>query len=107
MAYDAQNTFDDNWEAWRNVMPGANHSIMVTGTCEFPTSGYVPLLRRAEPQGINPNILELELVVVEPLGPVLEIISHERATYFEETDVEYDQVHIRPDGPTLNVQIAT
>jgi hypothetical protein len=47
-----------------------------------------------------------DLRVHEPTGMTLDMISHERARYFQYTDIEYTQAHIRPDGPTLDVQIA-
>ena len=99
--------FDDGWEAWRNIMPGARRSIMVTGTCEVPTTGYTLTLRPSEPQGINPRVLELDLTALEPTGAASDVITHERATYFDFMDSEYDQVHVRPDGPILDVQTAT
>ena len=99
--------YNDDWEAWRNVMPGARRSVMVTGTCRFRTGGYSLTLRRSEPQGINPRVLELDLIVHEPQGGVPEVISDERATFFEYTDTEYEQAHIRPDGPVLDVKTAT
>ena len=86
-------------------MPGARRSVMVTGSCEFPTSGYTSTLTKSEPQEIDPLVLELDLIVLDPTGTVLDVVSHERATYFEYTDMEYKQAHIRPNGPTLDVQI--
>src|SRR5437867_7738123 len=98
--------YADDWEAWQNIMPGARHSIMVTGCCELPTTGYHLQLRKSEPQGINPQVLELDLIVHDPTGPVLNVITHERAIYFEYTEMEYGEVHINPDGAVIKVQLA-
>jgi hypothetical protein len=96
-----------DWEAWHDRMPGSQPALHVTGRCEFPTSGYAVRLERAEPQGINPRDLLLELVVTPPTGPVTQVVTEVEARYDEETDAEYDTVTIRPDGPQLEVKTTT
>jgi len=98
--------YDDDWEAWCNIMPGARRSIMVTGCCELPRAGYRLELRQTERPPFNPKILELDVIVHEPSSPRPQVITHERATYFEYTEIEHDQVHVNPDGPVIKVQLA-
>ena len=69
-----------------------------------PTGGYTVELRPHEPQGINPRDLLLDKVVVEPTGPVPDVITDVEVRYEEITDVEYDTVTILPDGPSVEVE---
>ncbi len=86
-------------------MPGGPATLIVSGVCKFPDDRYKVVLRRREPQGINPKDLLLELIVTEERGwtePVEEIKLEAR--YEEQTDFEYDTVTILPDGAVIPVK---
>jgi hypothetical protein len=57
------------WTAWDNLMPGSDKSLHVKGTGEFHSLGWKTQLEEAVPQGINPKILLLKLIVTPPGGP--------------------------------------
>ena len=66
-----KSTFD----AWINKMPPSRDTLHVKGKVEFPTSGYKAELVEAEPQGVNPSILILDVRTTPPTGPVNQVIT--------------------------------
>jgi hypothetical protein len=78
--------------------------LRVEGTCVMPTPGYRLSLRRADPQGINPNILILELQVEAPTGIVTQVLTPTPVAYEEETDQHFTSVTIEPDGVSVEVK---
>ena len=91
-----------DWVAYHDHEPPGPATLRVIGTCLFGRTGYTVALRRAEPQGVNPGDLILDLDVDEPdVGA--HVLTEVEARYEEVTDVEYDTVTIRP-GPTIAVQ---
>ena len=93
-----------DWAAWHDHMPPGPPTLHVTGKCTFPTEGYSVELRPADPQGINPKIYILERIVHEPTGPVADVITDVPVHYQEQTDTEYDEVHIQPDDVHVEVK---
>ncbi len=69
--------------------------MYVAGECMAPTPGYTCELLRAEPQGINPRELLLELVMTPPAGEVSEVLTPCSVRYEEKTSSEYDTVSIK------------
>lgn len=51
------------FSAWINTMPMSPHELIVVGKVETNAGNLVPKLVRAEPQGINPSILILDLII--------------------------------------------
>lgn len=94
-----------NWQAWYDQMPGSKRTLHVMGTCGVP-GGYSIKLERAEPQGINPDILLLNLIAEDltPGDPNPLNIKEEEVRYREDTRTPYNQITILPDGPTISVQ---
>lgn len=92
------------WTAWHDRMPGSPATLHVTGQCVFPTDGYSVALKRAEPQGFNPEVLLLERVVQAPTGPVTQVETTEEVHYSEETEQRFTDVTILPDGGTIPVK---
>ena len=91
-----------DWVAFHDHEPPGPATLRVSGTCRFGRTGYVVSLSRAEPQGVNPADLILDLRIEEPdIGA--EVLNEVEVRYEEVTDVEYDTVSIRP-GPTIPVQ---
>ncbi len=95
-----------DWTAIHDLMPGHPAKLTVAGTCTFPTAGFEVELRRAVPQGINPLDLLLEKLVTPPSGPAADVVTDVEARYEEVTDVMYETVTIRPDGPSIDVENA-
>ena len=93
-----------DWNAWIDRMPPGKPTLHVTSVCEFPTPGYTVELRPAEPQGINPADLLLEMHVTEPYGQVPQVVTTVEVRYEQDDSPDYDTVSIVPDGPTIPVQ---
>jgi hypothetical protein len=92
------------WEAWHDHMPGGPATLIVSGVCKVPDDRYKVVLRRREPQGINPKDLLLELIVTEERsGTELVEETALEVRYEEQTDFEYDTVTILPDGAVIPV----
>jgi hypothetical protein len=89
------------WTAVHDFQPPGPATLRVTGVCTMPTPGYTLTLRRAEPQGINPNILLLNLTVEPPTGMVAQVLTPTEVVYEETTDQQIDQVSILVDGNLL------
>jgi hypothetical protein len=92
-----------NWYASHDHMPPGPKKLYVSGECKFPTTGYSVELNPAVPQGINPKIYILEKTVHKPQGGSADVITVVKVRYEEQTDTEYDQVQIEPDGVLINV----
>lgn len=95
-----------DWTAIHDLMPGHPAKLTVSGTCTFPTAGFEVKLVPSVPQGINPLDLLLDKIVTPPSGPAAEVITDVEARYEEVTDVMYETVTIRPDGPSIKVENA-
>lgn len=93
-----------DWYASHDHMPPGPKMLYVTGKCTFPRADYSVELKPAEPQGINPKIYLLEKMVHKPTGPAADVETTVDVRYEEQTDREYDQVHIVPDGATIDVE---
>lgn len=79
--------------------------IVVSGTCQYPTTGYTAELRASEPQGIVPETLELDLLVHTPTGIQAQHVTDVKVDYEADASIQYTEVHIRPDGPVLPVKV--
>ena len=96
-----------DWQAWYTGKPN-KLTLHVVGKCQFPTAGFKVVLRRANPQGINPRILILNKIVRPPSGPVAQVVTVERVEYSEPaTSAQFRQVTILPDGVTISVADAS
>jgi hypothetical protein len=93
-----------NWYASHDHMPPGPKTLHVSGECEFPTPGYTVELNPAVPQGINPKIYILVKTVHKPKGPEPDVLTTVQVRYNEQTDTEYDQVQIEPDGVLIKVE---
>ena len=98
-----------DWNAWINMFPPAPAVLHVHGQVEVPNPGVEALLRKRVPQGINPKVLLLDLILVQRPGIWPEIITLVPAQYHELVDgAQYDQVQIFCDNQsieTIDVQI--
>src|SRR5690348_16602101 len=89
---------DRSYEAWIDLMPGANDTLHVKGKVTVPTTGYKAKLVEANPQGINPAILLLRLELTKPTGPVHETVTTLDVTYSKPHGRQYKQVQIEEQG---------
>lgn len=79
-------------------------TLRVSGMPVMPTPGYTLTLTRAEPQGINPRILILNLERKPPSGIVTQVLTPTPVSYEEQSEQEYDSVTIEPDGINIPVE---
>ena len=99
-----KNTFS----AWIDQMPGSTPKLIVAGEVEVPTSGWQASLKRAVPQGINPNIILLDLEAKAPTGNVLQVVSKIPVRYEESPpNVNYTQATIRDNNESLTIGVKT
>jgi hypothetical protein len=98
-----------NWKAWRNIMPGADPTLHVTGDVTAPTSGYSAVLSPRIPQGFNPEIYLLDLTVTPPSpGQVVnQVVTIIKVQYEEKTKKNYARVTILPENITVDVGTAS
>jgi hypothetical protein len=89
----------EGWYAYHDFMPGSPPTLHVGATCAAQTSGYHFSLVREEPQGVNPSVLLLRLVV-EASEFANEVVTTYELHYREDTETSYDSVSIVPSGPT-------
>lgn len=92
------------WQAIHDFMPPSPARLRVTGECAMPTPGYKLSLTRATPQGINPQILILDLAVEPPSGIVSQVVTTIKVRYDETTNQHYDSVMIQPLQVTVPVR---
>jgi hypothetical protein len=90
----------NDWTAIHNHQPPGPKKLIVRGTVMVSSSKATADLKPAQPQGINEKDYLLE-VIEHPSGePDNPVMTPFEVEYEEVTDVEYDTVSIRPDGPT-------
>ncbi len=91
-----------DWSAWINLMPGTEHKLIVVGKVETNASNLVPVLREAVPQGINPEILILDLTI-EDNGSIGTPAVGFRSARFEKPAEkgQYESVVIRHEGEII------
>src|ERR1700730_13576401 len=63
------------FKAWIDHMPGARPRLIVIGDVQVPTSGWHVGRTKRSQQGINPNILMLDVNARKPSGLVLEVVT--------------------------------
>lgn len=86
---------EGKWSAIHNFMPLDRPRLRVRGMPLMPTPGFRVTLTRAEPQGINPRILILDLTATPPDDVRPAVRAPAPAEYDEETDAHFDSVEIR------------
>ena len=69
------------WYAWTNLQPPSPNSFHVIGEVLVPNPGVKAILTPKEPQGINPTILLLDLVLVQQPGFWPQVITWTQARY--------------------------
>ncbi|MEP9366110.1 hypothetical protein [Xanthobacter sp. VNH20] len=97
----------ENFAAWIDTMPLADPKLIVTGTVEVPTSGWAVALVEANPQGIVPTVLILDLSITRPGGMVLEVITQEPVRFEKPKSSNYQGVTIRHGGGEFTIPVKT
>jgi len=69
------------FSAWINVMPGAAQDLTVSGQVETGSGTLLPQLTERVPQGINPEILLLDLTIVESGQTGLPVVGFREAIF--------------------------
>jgi hypothetical protein len=107
---DTSKKFCSGWSAWRDSQPINKPTLHVAGNCVFPTTGYSVKLQPSTPQGFNPNIYLLDLVIRIPVDKAAQHVVNTVVKYSEQTDKLYTEVQIMPDNvpvPVKEVSAAT
>lgn len=82
-----------DWYAWNNLMPPKPDDFHIVGEVKVNNTLIVPMLFPKEPQGINPEILMLQLVLIQQPGFGLPFITWVQARY-DKVKSTYKQVWI-------------
>ena len=91
-----------DWFAWNNLMPPGPATFHVVGQVQVPNPGVVAYLQYKTPQGINPQILLLDLVLVQQPGIWPQVISWAEARYDRVgIELKYSNVNIFCDGELI------
>ncbi len=69
------------WLAWNNLMPPEPLSFHVIGKVEVPNPGVEVILVIRRPQGINPQILLLDLILIQRPGVWPRVVIEKMVTY--------------------------
>jgi hypothetical protein len=70
-----------NWYAWLNLMPPRPDDFHVVGEVEVGNPGIVAELHTRTPQGINPDILQLDLHLVQRPGIWVQVMTWTQSRY--------------------------
>jgi hypothetical protein len=90
-----------SWKAWVNLMPGADKTVHVTGQVRVNSGGWKAQLVKRVPQGINPDILLLDLVIAPPTGPVTQPVLDLPVHFQEKTSGRPTRVQVFCDASVV------
>ncbi|MCW2309986.1 hypothetical protein [Rhodobium gokarnense] len=96
--------------AWNDLMPPLPDYFHITGEVYVANPGVDPLLVPAEPQGINPTILILNLFLCQRPGGWPRVWVWKPVRYDKKIETGYTQVDIMCEGDriaTVDVQNVT
>lgn len=82
-----------DWYAWNNLMPPKPDDFHVRAEVQVPNPGVDVFLAYKTPQGINPKILLLDLVLVQRPGIWPQLVMWKPAHY-DKVNVTYEQVQV-------------
>ena len=98
VAIDASKT--SNWYAWNNLMPPPPPSFHVIGEVEVPNPGVDAFLFEHVPQGINPQIILLDLVLIQRPGIWPQHVVRKQVR-FDKWRATYKEVQILLNGTVI------
>lgn len=90
-----------DWYAWNDLMPPAPDYFHITGEVYVANPGVDPLLVVAEPQGINPRILLLDLYLCQKPGFWPQVFVWKSVRLDKKIDTGYSDVEVRCGQKTL------
>ncbi|RDY61525.1 hypothetical protein [Flagellimonas nanhaiensis] len=83
-----------DWYAWVNKMPPPPDDFHVVGEVLVPNPGVEPILIPKQPQGINPQILLLDLFLHQKPGIWPRVMVWKPVRYDKMHNVPYTQVTV-------------
>jgi hypothetical protein len=89
-----------DWYAWNNLMPPRPGVFHLVGEVQVVNLGVDVVLALRTPQGTNPRVLLLDLILVQQPGIWAQIVMWKQARY-EKINVAYDRVEIFHDNQTI------
>ncbi|USD25085.1 hypothetical protein [Flagellimonas marinaquae] len=89
---DEANTKD--WYAWINKMPPPPDDFHVVGEILVSNPGINPILIPKEPQGINPNILLLDMFLHQKPGIWPRVMVWKPVKYDKVANINYSNVNV-------------
>ena len=93
-------------EARANMMPPGPYRFRVHSRIEAPTPAFTAFLRPAVPQGINPKILILDVVLNPKPGTVIQVVTEIDADYEDKNyKGKYTDVTVRYGNVTKSAQV--
>ena len=96
-----EGTQTKDWYAWINRMPPKPDDLHVVGEVLVSNPGVVPILAPKEPQGINENILQLNLFLYQKPGIWPRVMTWKSVKYDKMKNVDYSKVEILCDGEII------
>lgn len=96
----------DQFKAWIDTMPGSPPRLIVSGKVEVTSGGFKWSLTKATPQGFNPDVIILDLVITPPHGNATTVMTTLEPR-FEESPPErqYTQATIREGSDTFTIDV--
>lgn len=93
-----------DWNAWTEPGNGISVTLHVSGKVKTSAANQMPEIPEATPQGVEPEILVLDLVIVTVGPPGLESPMYRQAHFSKDVAPgRYSTVHIRSQGQILAV----
>ncbi len=84
-----------DWYAWNDLRPPLPDYFYITGEVYVSNPGVDPLLVPAEPQGINPDILILDLYLCQKPGIWPQVFVWKQVKFDKKISKPYKEVEIR------------
>lgn len=91
--------------AWIDKMPGSHNTLHVVGVVNNTDTNVYSYLVEAVPQGINPNILILDLKQMKKPGGAGFVILPQVVTFTKPTSRDYETVTIRSSSGNIDISV--
>lgn len=88
------NTKSKDWYSWINLMPPKPDDFHVLGEVLVPNPGVIPMLFPREPQGLNPNILLMDVYLYQKPGIWAQVMVWKQVRYDKMVNANYTHVEI-------------
>ncbi|SMO48107.1 hypothetical protein [Ruegeria faecimaris] len=91
-----------DWYAWNNKMPPGPARLIVTGIVTVGNPGVEPMLVIANPQGINPSHLLLNIFLCQKPGKWPSVVVDKPVRFEQHSNPMYTHVDI-VGGPSIEI----